>query len=180
MDWMLFMDASSASLKAVLIHRTLQKPSIPIAYSTALKETYDDIEKILKAVKYENHFWKISCDFKVMAILCGLKGGYAKYMCFKCLWDSRYKGDQYKKKDWPPRTIKVGEHSLIRPPLVPFNKLLLPPLHLKLGIVKNFIKQIVKRQPVFDCLVRIFPGLSAAKIKEGEHCSSLFASNSLI
>lgn len=151
MDWNLFIDASSSSLKAVLIHRTVEKPSIPIAYSTVLKETYDDLDKILKAVKYKEHHWKISCDFKVMAILCGLKGGYAKHMCYKCLWDTRA-SDQYSKKDWPPRSIEVGQCSLIRQPLVAFKKLLLPPLHIKLGLVKNFVKQIVKRPAIFDFL----------------------------
>lgn len=107
-DWNLFIDASTASLKVVLIHRLAQKPSIPVAYSTVLKETYDDLAKILKAIKYEQHYWQISCDFKVMAILCRLKGGYAKYMCFKCLWDSRYDATkQYDKKDWPRREVKL-------------------------------------------------------------------------
>lgn len=171
MDWNLFIDASSASLKAVLIHRLADKPSIPIAYSTAMKETYDDLDTILKAIKYDEHYWRISCDFKVMAILCGLKGGYAKHMCYKCLWDSRFNSsDQYQKKDWPIRVAKVGEHSVIREPLVPFEKLLLPPLHIKLGLVKNFIKQIVKREPVFLCLESIFPKISRAKLLQGMMC----------
>lgn len=61
----------------------------------------------------------------------------------------------------------MGEHSLIKQPLVNFGKFLLPPLHIKLGIVKNLIKQLVKGQEVYDCLTAIFPKLSPAKIKEG-------------
>lgn len=170
MDWYLFIDGSSSSLKAVLIHRTTDKPSIPVAYSAKMKESYENIEIILKAIKYKEHYWKICCDFKVMAFLCGLKGGYAKYMCYKCLWDSRYNArSQYQKTDWPPRKAdgKIGDHSQEKKPLVSFDKLLLPPLHLKLGIVKNFIKQVVKKEPVFQCLTEIFPKLTPAKIKEG-------------
>ncbi|XP_031637300.1 uncharacterized protein LOC116349837 [Contarinia nasturtii] len=48
-------------------------------------------------------------------------------------------------------------------------KVLLPPLHIKLGIVKNFIKALVKRnnERAFQRLQQIFRRLSKAKIKEG-------------
>ena len=39
------------------------------------------------------------------------------------------------------------------------NKVLLPPLHIKLGLMKNFVKALH--------LSTLFPGLSAAKLKEG-------------
>lgn len=39
-DWRLFVDASSSSLKAVLLSNGNTYPSIPIAYSPTLKETF--------------------------------------------------------------------------------------------------------------------------------------------
>jgi hypothetical protein len=44
----------------------------------------------------------------------------------------------------------------------------LPPLNLKLGLVKNFVKAMKKDGPVFFLyLQQKFPRLSEAKIKEG-------------
>lgn len=167
-DWRLFIDSSKLSLKVVLLHKTNRKPSIPIAYSTGMKESYDSMETILQKVDYERHQWKISCDLKVVALLSGLQLGYTKYMCFICDWNTRYKGNQYEKNDWLTREEhQIQQKNIIHDPLVPTNKILLPPLHIKLGIVKNFIKAIVKREPVFDCLHNIFPKLSTAKIREG-------------
>jgi hypothetical protein len=47
-EWRLFIDSNITSLKCVLLHNTNQFPSIPLLYSSALKENYGDIKKILK------------------------------------------------------------------------------------------------------------------------------------
>lgn len=169
-EWRLFIDSSTTSLKAVLLHITNIKPPIPIAYSTDKSETYQSLEMILKLVNYEVHQWRICCDLKVVAMLCGLQSGYVKHMCFMCDWDSRFKGNQYAKHDWSARCQSVnGDKNLIRSPLVPKDKIILPPLHIKLGIVKNFIKTIAKNIDVLECLQKIFPGLSQAKISNGNY-----------
>ena len=46
------------------------------------------------------------------------------------------------------------------------NKVLLP-LHIKLGLMKNFVKALHKNGAAFQHLSTVFPGLSAAKLKEG-------------
>ena len=46
------------------------------------------------------------------------------------------------------------------------NKVLLPPLHIKLGLMKNFVKALHKNGAAFQHLSTVFPGISAAK-KEG-------------
>lgn len=43
-DWRLFIDGSTSSLKAVLLHNTNKMPSIPLFYSTDHKEDYDSLE----------------------------------------------------------------------------------------------------------------------------------------
>lgn len=133
-----------------------------------MKETYDIMKIILDAVGYTNHNWRISCDLKVIALLCGLQTGYTKHMCFICLWDTRYKGNQYQKRDWPRRKNFIVRHAnVVHSPLVPTENIMLPPLHIKLGIVKNFIKQLNREGPACQYLRQIFPNLSEAKIKEG-------------
>ena len=47
------------------------------------------------------------------------------------------------------------------------NNVLLPPLHIKLGLVKNFVKAIRTNSDAFSYLKELFPRLSEAKLKEG-------------
>ena len=47
------------------------------------------------------------------------------------------------------------------------NKVLLLPLHIKLGLIKNFVKALHKYGAAFQHLSTVFPGLSAAKLKDG-------------
>ena len=97
----------------------------------------------------------------------GMQAGFTKY-CFLCLWDSRAVSQHYKQKDWGSRSTFVpGKHSLKENPLVDMNKVLLPPLHIKLGLMKNFVKVLHKNRAAFQHLSTVFPGLSAAKLKEG-------------
>ena len=52
-------------------------------------------------------------------------------------------------------------------PLVNPEDILLPPLHIKLGPMKNIVKAMVKDGSGFSYLKKKFPRLSEAKIKEG-------------
>ena len=102
------------------------------------------------------------------SLLMGMQAGFTKYCCFLCLWDSRAVYQHYKLKDWESRSTFVpGEHSLKENPLVDMNKVFLPPLHIKLGLMKNFVKALHKNGAAFQHLSTVFPGLSAAKLKDG-------------
>lgn len=70
----------------------------------------------------------------------------------------------------------LRDANMIRAPLVPKEKILLPPLHVKLGIVKNFVKQVAKRSEVLPVLRLIYPRLSEAKLINGikHFCLSSF------
>lgn len=98
-DWRLFIDSSKTSLKAVLLHNGNKWPSLPVAYATNMKETYEDLKFILEKIDYSKYNWKICCDLKVIAILTGLQLGYTKFCCFLCEWDSRDKTSHYIKKN---------------------------------------------------------------------------------
>jgi len=50
--------------------------------------------------------------------------------------------------------------------LVESSKILLPPLHIKLGRKKNFVRAMDNTGPAFRYLAEKFPGISDAKIKE--------------
>lgn len=45
-DWRLFIDGSSSSLKAVLLHKTNKKPSLPLFLSTDSEEDYNSLNRL--------------------------------------------------------------------------------------------------------------------------------------
>ena len=167
-EWRLFVDSSKLSLKAVLLHNGNSLPSIPVAHAVHMKETYDNLKQLLNSIEYNKYSWYLCGDLKVVAILTGLQLGYTRYMCFLCEWDSRARELHYKQKEWNSRqNVAVGEKNIQRPALVETHKILLPPLHIKLGLMKNFVKAMDRATPAFRYLHEKFPGLSEAKIKEG-------------
>lgn len=168
-DWRLFVDSSARSLKAVLLHNGNTKPSIPVAHSVHLKETYDNMCVLLQTIKYDLHQWKICGDLKVIGMLMGMQAGFTKYCCFLCLWDSRAVDQHYVKCDWPLRTdYEPGRGSVKFDPLVKPADIFLPPLHIKLGLMKNLVKRMSKTNSRgFQYLVAKFPKISSAKLKEG-------------
>lgn len=140
-----------------MLHNENQLPSVPIAYATNLKESYETMEKILDLITYKKYQWQIVSDLKVLTILFGMQGGYTKFPCYLCQRDSRGK-DQYKRKSWPSRTsFQIGQKNVINIPLVQADKIILPPLHLKLGYIKQFVKQLDKESDAFSHLKSVFP-----------------------
>ena len=126
------------------------------------------MELLLEAIKYSEYHWSLCGDPKVIGLLMGMQAGFTKYCCFLCLWDSRAVSQHYKQKDWGSRSTFVpGKHSLKENPVVDMNKVLLPSLHIKLGLMKNFVKALHKNGAAFQHFSSVFPGFSAAKLKEG-------------
>jgi hypothetical protein len=50
-EWRLFIDSSSKSLKAVLLHNGNKFPSIPVAHSANLKEEYKNVKILLEKIQ---------------------------------------------------------------------------------------------------------------------------------
>lgn len=64
-------------------------------------------------------------------------------MRFLCMWDSRADAQHYCNKVWPKRLNFVpGVANVEYTPLIDPEKVILPPLHIKLGLVKNFVKKL--------------------------------------
>jgi hypothetical protein len=59
-----------------------------------------------------------------------------------------------------------GEKNVVTP-LVLLEKINLPPLHIKLGLLKNFVKSMDKTSCGFEYVRNKLPNVSDAKIKEG-------------
>ncbi|GBM35344.1 hypothetical protein AVEN_90666-1 [Araneus ventricosus] len=87
---------------------------------------------------------------------------------FLCQWDSRDRKKYYIKKVWPKRQFLIpGVKNVENEPLLASEKILLPPLHIKLGLMKNFLKAMDCGGSGVQYLRLKFPKVSEAKIKEG-------------
>ena len=142
-DWRLFINSSKRSLKCVLLHNGNQYGSIPIGHSVTLKENYENFKFVLERLKYCVHQCLICVDLKIVKFLLEQQGGHTKYPCFLCYWDS---------------TVN---------PLVDRKNITLPPLHIKLGLMKQFVKAFDCSGDCFGYICSIFPGLSYEKKKPG-------------
>ena len=109
----------------------------------------------------------ICVDLKMVNFLLGQQSGYTKHPCFLCMWNSRTKEEHYTNKEWPSRELKVGEKNVVNKALVPRDKIIFPPLHIKLGLMKQFVKALNKEGDCFKYICKSFPGLSAENLKDG-------------
>ena len=113
---------------------------------------------MLKVLKYDQYNWEVIGDFKMIAFLMGMQGGFTKYPCYHCLWDSRDTKAHYQKQVWPKREeFVVGEKNVKNIPLINPKKVLLPPLHIKRGLIKQFVKALDKDGAAFKYLQNLFP-----------------------
>ena len=162
-EWHLFIDSFSRSLKYVLLHNRNQYPSILIGHSVQMKEDYKNVKFLLESISYARYNWQLCGDFKMIGFLKGLLGGYTKHSCFLCLWDSRAVTEHYSRKDWPERRFFIpGTQNVKLDPLVDSEKILMPPLHIKLDLVKQFVKAMNKDGNGFQHISTLFPFLSKA------------------
>ena len=99
----------------------------------------------------------------------GMQGGFTKQCCFLCLWNSRDTEKHCQKRDWPIRVgCEPGRSRVKEKPLVQPQKIDLPPLHIKLGLMKNFTKLMGRdNSRGFKYLQKKFQNVSEAKLREG-------------
>ena len=60
-----------------------------------------------------------------------------------------------------------SDKNIINEPLVSQDRIILPPLHIKLGLMKQFVKALDKHGDCFNYIVKKFPSLSMKKMKAG-------------
>lgn len=95
--------------------------------------------------------------------------GYPHHFCFICDWDTRSKEDHYTYKGWEKRAGGINKAlSLPSEPLVLIENILLPPLHIKLGLVQKFISHVLKKNDIASKFLKgLFRKLSDSKIRQG-------------
>lgn len=75
----------------------------------------------------------------------------------------------YTDHQWTPRvTFRVGVDSIDHMSLVLASEVILPPLHIKLHLVRNFTRALDHSGAALTFLKTVFPKLRAAKIDAGK------------
>ena len=115
----------------MLLQKRNQFASVPLAYSTYMKESYETMKLLLLKLQYNVNAWKICVDFKALNLLLGQQSGFTKYACFMCEWDCRDRSNHWSKSKWPSRDpLTPGYGNILQPALVDRSSVILPPLHI--------------------------------------------------
>ena len=84
------------------------------------------------------------------------------------MWNSRADKQHYLVKNWPAhKDLTPGSHNVLNSSLVERSKILLPPLHIKLGLAKQFVKALKPTSCVFRHIREMFSSTFEAKVKGG-------------
>jgi hypothetical protein len=139
--------------------------SIPIGHSTRMNEEYKAISLLSNYLEQQ---WVICVDLKMVKCILGQQSGHTKYPCFLCLWDSRSKHEHWARNDWHPRDyMVVGGQNVINEPLVARDRIILQPLHIKLGLTKGFVKALNKDGLCIEYVALRLPEITMEKLKVG-------------
>ena len=81
-------------------------------------------------------------NLKNLCVLVGQQSGYTNFPCFLCLWDSRARQEHWTKENWPKTEgFEIGERNIIQFPLIYPNYVRHPPIHIKLGLMEQFLNR---------------------------------------
>ena len=123
-----------------------------------IKETYDSMAKILKALNYTEHGWQICADLKVIGMLTGMQPGFTKFCYFLCEWENRDKRNHYEIRVSIKRKCSIRTKKCKKLATCSCRQNNFAPLHIKLGLMKKFVKAIDKPGKAFQYLGKNFKG----------------------
>ncbi|KAJ4440809.1 hypothetical protein ANN_10655 [Periplaneta americana] len=122
----------------------------------------NDISSVMETFGIEHNptEWRLFIDSS--------KLGYTKYYCFVCPWDSRDRKNHYIRKEWLKRESFIpGQKNVKHDALCNPENVYLPPLHIKLKLMKNFVKAMGSTPGFMNLKQFKFRKISDAKIKDG-------------
>lgn len=94
-------------------------------------------------------------------MILGQQQGYMKFPCYICEWDSRARDKHQTQRQWPIRNnLIVGDKNILKSNLVDPKNILMSLLHIKLGLMKQFVIALNKNGNYFQHLCKKFPQLS--------------------
>jgi len=143
-----------------------------VAYAPNTNETYSTMSDILVEVDYKKYQWEVCADFKVIALLLGQQAGYTKYSCFLCEWDSHARGTHSSGKRPHRQSSIPGMKNVKHKPMIKPSKVLPLPLHIKLMLMKHFVRALDVKGPAFTYLCGKYPKHTFEKVKACVYWSS--------
>ena len=82
--------------------------------------------------------------------------------------DSRVKDRHWIRKEWQVReSLQVEQNNIIQELLVQSEKIIFFSFHIKLGLMKRFVKVLGTKSDCFKYLCNVFPGITVEKLKAG-------------
>lgn len=121
-------------------------------FSLILKK-YGNLKRILQKIKYSEYQWLICSDFKILCMILGQQSGNTKFPYYLSEWDSRARNLHWIRKEWPRRIEMIlGGKNIQNSNLIEPKRVLLPPLHIKFGLMKQFVKALDKENKSFKYL----------------------------
>jgi hypothetical protein len=91
-------------------------------------------------------------------MLTGLESRYTNFCCFECEWDRWATDCHYRIQKSPLRSETTpGQKDVVHSVSGDKSKIYLPPLHIKLGLIKTSVKAMDKESKRFACLRQKFP-----------------------
>ena len=91
-----------------------------------------------------------------------------KIFCFLYLFDNWVRTEHWIKIDWPGHSELIpGSVNVLAPSLVERSKIVFPPLRIKLGIMKQFVKTLEQDGDCFIYICMKFPCITIKKLNAG-------------
>jgi hypothetical protein len=151
-----------------LLNNGQELPSVPIYFSRTEREKEAIIKDLLERINYHSFQWQFCGDLKMIGIALGLSGGNSNHPCFLCEWKRPGRNQYWTNIIGKQRTNwKIGEFNVRSESMIPRDKVLLPPLHIKLGVMTQLAKRFNNNPALRSHLKKTFPHLSDAKIDAG-------------
>ena len=102
----------------------------------------------------------------MISIPLGQQAEITKMPCFLCEWDSRARASHWVDIEWLVLIeLRPGCKNVILPSLVDRSDVLLQPLHIKLGLMSQFVKALDNEGACFKYILEVFDVMTPEKIK---------------
>jgi hypothetical protein len=83
-QWRLFIVSSKASLKVVLHRNGNRFPSVPLAHTANMTESYESMKLLLGRIQYDEFKRKLCCDLEVVALLASRTRRNTSFSWYSC------------------------------------------------------------------------------------------------
>jgi len=110
----LFIDSSNVSLIAVLLHNGNKFPSVPLAHTTNMKESYEKMKLLLEKLQYKKYTWNV-CGSLLSCLACGLATKSFVAFCVSGIAGTETSKNSGLNQNVYSRTEKCSKYSINQP-----------------------------------------------------------------